>query len=190
MTRQKTPQEKKTESYLNDYKNISEYPEAFQKTWPRKKRRTNRRTRRLDAEKIRFLAKNPDESDIDVRTPVPRMLFKWTPVRLGAWVADRQEMRARRTAWNYFKQKYVTERHKEGFQAFLDEVVKSDPKLGYNQQLAKQFQLVMAYDPKLGKANYHWFQSQQIHEWLKGFFRDVPEAKRRLLRWIEKAALE
>jgi len=78
------PQEKKRLSYERDYRNVSEYPHAFRRKWPRNKARANRAFRRAEKQ---FIELDDDTRLADLRREV---LLKWEPIVLREWVERRR----------------------------------------------------------------------------------------------------
>jgi hypothetical protein len=190
MSRQaKTPQEKKKDSYTKDFKNISEYPQAFQKSWPRKKRIVSRSHRRVVAAKVKQIILDPTQPDIEVRAKPAKKLEKWGVMTLKDWVDGRFEGRAYRVAWNYFKTPYNATEHKEAFTKLLDEIVRTKGTERYGQELAKRFSQMLYTATELKLIGLKSARDETARKWFSEYFRDAPEAEKRLRAWLKRVFL-
>jgi hypothetical protein len=179
--RRRPPRVKKTLAYKKDHRISEKDPHLGRRCWPKKKVLRNQtyrtRVRRaIDAALRDFV---PEEMDV---LPVSRRKSHrfHSVVPLGTWVRERLDMRARRTAYNFFKQPYNRERHRAGFVAFLEGLTRQGH-TAHSRWVARYLDALLN-QPERWRPFYWW--PKGAAKWLRDFFRDEPAWRGRLEGWI------
>jgi hypothetical protein len=182
----KTPAEKKTLSYKKDHVLAVEYPNVFRRYWPRRKAKAKQKERR---QVRRILAASLLQHQAETRTdiehqPVRReQVRKWpgAAVPLGERLQHRYYMRIYRTAWNFFKRPYLSERDKLPFIAFLAQLIQS--KTEHTKEVAQLFSELLSDGEEAGEYTSRY--DRRIG-WLQAFLKDDPLWGDRLTQWIKE----
>ena len=196
MERKRNPSEKKALDYRVQHRYVGEYVQRELRSWPKKKQLRNQTyRRRVERSLDRALNKAGVEMEDVSPAPVRRIKsrrYVWGPVPLGEWVAGKLSRRVERTAWNYFKEPYDSQRHRKTFSAILASLTKG--RSAHSRALAERFAgLLAGIDPELlkegryvltGAPHYAVARGRQVNTWLQAFFRDEPEWEPRLRAWI------
>lgn len=172
----------------------AEYPHAFRRQFPRKRAIANRLERRKVRQQLNGLAapEHQEERDIMPLRPVRRPIVrKWSysAVPLKEWIKDRHEFRASRTAWNFFKQPYDSQYHRQRFANFLQTLTSNHNKSPHTTTVAKTFQLVLNA-PERSVWRNNILHIDRRYTWLQAFFKDEPLWEARLRDWIAIYKLE
>ncbi|MBI4752699.1 MAG: hypothetical protein HY774_29775 [Acidobacteria bacterium] len=196
MSKIKNPVEKKHLSLVRDRYVLAEYPHAFRRQWPQKKKIATRKVRHalnqlthqtiagddLEAGEARF-----DKGFFNRR----QKLTKWGTLPLGEQIKRTSDFRLVRFAWNYFKEPYDSLKHREGFKRVIETLVHGKTEVSAKQAtwvrywlIAEQVEANRIIHPKyfswrLGRAN-----------WLAAFFADEPAYRTLLQDWVESFDLE
>ncbi|HMZ79442.1 MAG TPA: hypothetical protein PLL06_07070 [Acidobacteriota bacterium] len=196
MSKIKNPLEKKHVSLIKDRYVPAEYPHAFRRQWPRKKKIATRQMRHtlnqlthqtiaggdLEAGEARF-----DKGFFNRR----QKLFKSEIPNLAEHIERRLAFRVVRHAWNYFKKPYNPVTHREGFKRVIETLVNGKTPISAKQAtwvrhwlMAEQVETTRIIHPK-----YFSWRSGRAN-WLASFFADEPAYRQLLQDWVESFDLE
>lgn len=189
--RRKTPHEKKRLDLKNQRRGFSEYHHALRHgAWRRKRRGANRAERSRVAALLAGARGDVeqgavDPEEVDVGGVLRKRIEKWGATPLGQWVKDRLDRRIARYAWNFFKDPYRSELHREPFSRVLDALVKDRD--GGETSLGQRLRILLdAVDsPMAAAVEHHDHQVVRDARWLRAFFDDEPEWRARLRGWLE-----
>ena len=188
--RRKTPREKKRRDLKNQRRGFSEYHHALRHGKWRKKRRTTHRVERSRVATLLAEARGDpaqggvDAEEVDVGGVLKKRIQKWGATPLGQWVKDRLDRRVARYAWNFFKDPYQRQRHREPFANVLEALVTDHD--GGSTRLGQRIRLLLdSLDAPMAmaveEADYHIVRDAR---WLQAFFEDEPEWRARLRAWL------
>lgn len=196
MSKIKNPLEKKQVSLIKDRFVPAEYPHAFRRQWPRKKKIATRQMRHtlnqlthqaiaggdFEAGEARF-----DKGFFNRR----QKLTKWGTLSLGEQIKRTSGSRLVRLAWNYFKEPYDSSKHREGFQRVIETLVNGKTPASAKQAtwvrywlMAEQVETTRILHPKY----FSWRSGRA--RWLAAFFADEPAYRKLLQDWVESFDLE
>ncbi len=147
MSERKSPSEERATDYGRQRRFAGENPHRFRRSWPAKKQLRNQHYRRLVERSISRALAAAEELDEVAPATVRRRKSTWSSwgwtgnrfrtASLGEWIAWKQRARIERTAWNYFKGSYDSERDRTSFGRFLASLVTGRSE--YSCQLALWF---------------------------------------------------
>jgi hypothetical protein len=186
MKRRSTPPEKKALAYKKDHIIGAEYPQAFRRKWPRKRALASRRERRRVRQLLHDVTaphQSAQRADFPLRPIRRQIVRKWhgSAIPLGIWVRQRTELRASRTAWNFFKQPYHANQHRDRFSAFLAMLTAAvSPQTA---AIAQVFDQVLSAPQRAVWRN-NILHIDRRYTWLTAFFADESAWEARLRTWI------
>ena len=192
-SRRKTPPQKKVEAYKKD--------RVYQQEWGgRGPNATLQRVTALAQRRYRHavrqrLARAPIDdpyAEAGVETLRRTHVWNWSPpTRLGEWVAQLQAERAgRNVGWNYFREPYATETHRERFARFLAALTLG--RTAHARAIARNFARWLTWDrPAVEATDVNRRRGARQDEpwrqaWLDDFFPDEPAWRERLWTWIRE----
>lgn len=196
MSKIKNPLEKKQVSLIKDRYVPAEYPHAFRRQWPRKKKIATRQMRHtlnqlthqaiaggdLEAGEARF-----DKGFFNRR----QKLSKPEIPNLVEYIERRLAFRFVRHAWNYFKKPYNPVTHREGFKRVIETLINGKTPVSAKQAtwvrywlMAEQVETTRILHPKY----FSWRSGRA--RWLAAFFADEPAYRKLLQDWVESFDLE
>lgn len=188
--RRQTPREKKRLDLKKQRRGFSEYHHALRHGAWRKKRRGVNRAERSRVAALLGEARDDlehgaiDPEEVDVGGVFRKRIEKWGATALGQWVKTQLDRRISRYAWNFFKDPYQSEQHREPFSKVLDALIKDSD--GGDTQLGQRLQILLdAVDSPMAAAVEH--NDRQVvrdARWLRAFFEDEPEWRARLRAWL------
>jgi len=194
MSERKSPSDEKATEYGRQRRFAGENPHRFRRSWPAKKQLRNQQYRRLVERSISRALATAEELDEVAPAPVRRRKSTWSTwgwtgnrfrtAALGEWIAWKQRARIERTAWNYFKRNYDSERDRTSFGRFLASLVTGRSE--YSCQLALWFgQILEGTEPTWVHGPMRNFSFVVgLPEFLRAFLKDDPAMEAPLRAWI------
>jgi hypothetical protein len=125
-----------------------------------------------------------DRVAAELAKPRRKVVRKWGVITIRERVAEALEKRRRTIGWNFFKQPYTSEAHRERFVDFLEALVQERDGEGRHHARTMAFWLPGA--PRL--PGYRG--AERNRQWLAQFFRDEPAWEGRLKAWISSFSEE
>jgi hypothetical protein len=178
MTRFKTPQQKKNDSYAHDRVEGGQYPHADRKNRPRVKAFGQRELRRISKQ---LLAWQPEEV---LQLPErPRWAWQKNGVRLPEHLESTQRQRIEREAHNIFRKGYGPATHAR-FRRVLQSWMKGSSE--YSSFVAQFCMSVLNLADELHPPVYGPGSLHQRRDFLRQFFAKEPGLDRDFRNWVRK----
>jgi hypothetical protein len=177
--KRRDPALEKAKDYKQQSVNVAEYPKRAVVSRRKKKKGLNRQVRRKVGQLLH--QETPLRDDQEHRLPESlkiRRVPKADSANLGKALEYKLARRSQTLGANYFKQPYSS-RLREGFVAFLEGLTAGDSDKTVNQKAAAYFAKCLTPH---STNQWRWFVGK--HAWLEAFFRDAPEWRERLEKWI------
>jgi hypothetical protein len=112
-----------------------------------------------------------------------RVVRKWGTSSLGERVERQYWRRIYTTGWNYFKEPYASEQHRQRFVALLESITKENT--SYARDVAQFFRDLLASQHAPPRVDFRDVVARG-RPWLHAFLRDAPEWGPRLQAWIAR----
>lgn len=188
MKQRKPPQEKKAESYTKDslYR-AWRSDKADRKKRPKAKALDHRVQRHREQNALHAAVTGGEDTVADGPAPVrkPEIRYNSISYPLVEALEGRRSRDVNAIAFNYFKDPYSSEDHREPFARFLADVVAGGT--GDSQALASLFRETLELPESINCAAGRQHQRSLRSGWMHKFFADEPDWETRLREWIESS---